>query len=253
MEGELNFVHFMPPKDRVPMIQSWYLGDGAFEETKTAELLDVRGTKVEFTTDDPKREFVERIINEHLPKSVGIAFDPVNYQPGGIETPMPKSFETHEQVLDGLRALTAPGTALIRHLTSTDVNILYVRFRHYEGSDRFVSIVINRWHDNVNSLFFEKDRLDASKDTMDFHPGPIGSYPNYFLDVEAEDIPDFFDMLENFDASPQYIAKLEKYGVNRSDFDFWETYDWFQAKAFEVDPIQAGLFDLNRYYPRAAE
>ena len=41
--------------------------------------------------------------------------------------------------------------------------------------------------------------------------------------------------------------------MNRSDFDFWETYDWFQAKAFEVDPIQAGLFDLNRYYPRAAE
>ena len=253
IEGELNFVHFMPPKTRAPMIQSWYLGAGAFEDSKTAELLGDRGTKVDFTTDDPKREFVERVINEHLPKSVGITFDRVNFQPGGIETPMPKSFETHEQVLDGFRALTAPGTALMRHLTSTDVNVLYLRVRGYEGIDRFISIVINRWHDNVNSLFFEKDRLDPSKDTMDFHVGPIGSYPNYFLDVGAEDIPDFFDMLENFDASPEYISKLEKYGVNRSDFDFWETYDWFQAKAFEADPIQAGLFDLNRYFPRAVE
>jgi hypothetical protein len=253
IEGELNFVHFMPPKARAPMIQSWYLGDGAFEDTKTEDLLDDRGTQVEFVTDDPKREFVERVINEHLLDSVGIGFDPVNFQPGGIETPMPESFETTEKVLDGFRALTAPGTALLQHLTSTDVNILYVRVQGYEGSDRFISIVINRWHDNVNSLFFEKDRLDPSKDTMDFHSGPIGSYPNYFLDVDAADISDFFDMLENFDASPEYIAKFEKYGVNRSDFDFWETYDWFQAKAYEVEPIRAGLFDLNRYFPRAAE
>ena len=105
----------------------------------------------------------------------------------------------------------------------------------------------------MDSLFFEKKRLNPAKDTMDFHKGPIASYPNYFLDVEAEDIPDFFDMMANFDESPEYIAKLEKYGVNRSSFEFWETYDWFQAWAFEADPVHAGLFDLNRYYSRAAE
>jgi len=40
--------------------------------------------------------------------------------------------------------------------------------------------------------------------------------------------------------------------VNRADDRFWELYDWFQAEAFKADPIQAGLFDLNRYYPAAA-
>ena len=252
IEGELNFVRFLPPEARVPMIQSWYLGEGALEDTRSQDLLNDQGTKVEFATDDPKREFVERIVNEHLLKSVGIAFDTVNYRPGGLEVPMPKSFETTEQVLDGFRSLTAPGTALVRHLTSTEANVLYVRIRDYEGSDRFISIVINRWHDNVSSLFFEKRRLDPSKDTMDFHVGPIGSYPNYFLDVAAEDIPDFFDMLANFDDSPEYTAKLEKYGVNRADTKFWEIYDWFQARAYEGDPVQAGLFDLNRYYSHAA-
>jgi hypothetical protein len=253
IEGELNFVHYLPPGVRVPMIQSWYIGEGALEDTKSQELLDDRGTQVEFETDDPKREFVERVIGEHLLESVGIGFDLVNFQPGGVEVPMPETFETDEQVLDGLRALTAPGTELIRHLTSTNLNLLYVRIRGYHGSDRFISIVINRWHDNVTSLFFEKSRLDSSKDTLDFHAGQVGSYPNYFLDVDAEDIPDFFDMLENFDGSPEYLAKLEKYGVNRSDFDFWETYDWFQAKAYELDPVNAGLFDLNRYYPTAID
>jgi Fatty acid cis/trans isomerase (CTI) len=253
IEGELNFVRFLPPEDRVPMIRSWYIGEGALADTRSQDLLSDRGTKVEFMTDDPKREFVERVVNEHLFESVGISFDTVNYRQEGEGVPMPKSFETHEQVLDGFRALTVPGTELMKHLTSTDVNVLFVRVRGYEGSDRFISIVINRWHDNVNSLFFEKVRLDPSKDTMEFHSGPIGSYPNYFLDVEAEDIPDFFDMLENFDGSPEYVAKLDKYGVNRSDFGFWDIYDWFQARAFEADPVTAGLFDLNRYYPTALD
>jgi len=116
-----------------------------------------------------------------------------------------------------------------------------------------ISMVINRWHDNVSSLFLEKDFLDPAKDTIDFHRGAIGSYPNYFLDVAAEDIPDFFDMLENFDESPEYRAKFNRYGVNRAEDRFWELYDWFQAKADETDPVNAGLYDLNRYASKAVD
>jgi hypothetical protein len=39
--------------------------------------------------------------------------------------------------------------------------------------------------------------------------------------------------------------------VNRSDPKFWQTYDWFQQQLDEGDPLNAGLFDLNRYYPEA--
>jgi hypothetical protein len=100
-------------------------------------------------------------------------------------------------------------------------------------------------------MFGEEKRLDASKDTIEFVPGSVGSYPNYFMVVEAEELPDFFDMLENFDGSEAYQAKLDKFGVNRSDPGFWETYDWFQGRLDEADPLQAGLYDLNRYYPLA--
>ena len=126
-----------------------------------------------------------------------------------------------------------------------------MRDRDYEGSDRFFTIVINRWHDNVNSMFGERSRLDPSKDTIDFIEGSVGSYPNLFMVVEAEDIPDLFDMLENFDGSEEYMAKIWKYGVNRADEPFWSTYDWFQERLDEADPLRAGLYDLNRYYPKA--
>ena len=132
-----------------------------------------------------------------------------------------------------------------------DVNVLYVQFRNYMGEDHFVSVVINRWHDNVNSMFGEKRFLDPSNDTMDFIGGSIGSYPNYFLQVDGDDIPDFFDMMANFDGSPEYVAKLRKYGANRDDSDFWNAYDWFQRELNRADPLRAGLYDLNRYHGSA--
>lgn len=251
MEGELNFVHFLPPAVRRETFRSWYVGDKALDDTRSAEIITDRGTKVVYRTGDPKRELIEHVVDDRLIDAVGTRFDPINYRRAGQTFAMPRSFASQEDVFDGLRALTVPGTGLIANLHGNEVNVLWVRVRGFQGSDRHVSIVINRWHDNVNSLFFEKEQLDPSKDSMDFLPALISSYPNYFLDLEAKDVPDFLDLLGHFDGSPAYVAKLQKYGVGRSDPRFWSLYDWFQARAFEDDPVEAGLFDLNRYYPNA--
>jgi hypothetical protein len=251
MEGELNFLSFLPAQTRSPVFRSWYIGDGAVEDAKHGEVITSRKTQVEFLTNDPKREFVEDLVNNHLLDETGIGFDPVNYHHKGERVTMPRTFTTPQDIMNGFRALNAPGTGFIEHVTSTEANVIFVRVRGYKGSFRFFSIVINRWHDNVNSLFGEKKRLDSSRDTIDFLPGSIGAYPNYFLDVNASDLPDLFDMLKNFDGSPAYEAKLDKYGINRMDERFWETYDWFQQQLNEDDPVHAGLYDLNRYYSEA--
>jgi len=66
-------------------------------------------------------------------------------------------------------------------------------------------------------------------------------------------VPDLFDLLENYDGSPEYYEKLRRYGVNRADADFWEKYDWFQGWLDESDPLRTGLYDLNRYVPNAVD
>ncbi len=251
VEGELNFLQFMPEPRRLPMIQSWYIGDKAIDNVDPDEVRSSRPSRVPFETDDPKREFVRRVVGDHLPLEMGIQFDPINFTWDGEEKVMPMSFKTHEDVLSGFRALTKPGTGFIEHVTLSDVNVILTRVRDYEGQDRLVTIVINRWHDNVNSMFREADTLDHTKDTIDFLPGSVGAYPNYFFDVEAVDLPDFFDMLENFDGSPVYRAKIDRYGIDRSDPRFWGAFDWFQAQFDAQDPVAAGLYDLNRYYPVA--
>ena len=253
VEGELNFVQFLPPETRYPTFEHWYAGSGALEDTNAVEILTSRPTRVAYRTDDPKRELVERLVDGHLLDSLGIAFDVVNYRRDGRDVPMPSVFHSAEDLLDGFRALTAPGTGFIRHITTSEANVLWLRVREQERPDVMISIVINRWHDNVSTLFRESATLDPARDRMEFHLGPIGEYPNYFLEVARADLPDFFDLLAHFDGSPGYRAKFERYGVNRSEDRFWELYDWFQAAADKADPIHAGLYDLNRYASKAFE
>ena len=254
VEGELNFVQLLPRADRLPTMQSWYLGSRAAKDVTPEDVLGDRETRIVYRTADPKRELIERVVDEHLLRAARIDFDPINYLRGdGAPPVMPASFRTLKDLENGFRALTAPGTGFIVHLNGSNANVLYVRVKNYAGADRFFSIVINRWHDNVSTMFGEDKRLDASNDTLEVHPASIGAYPNYFFEVEAQDVADLLDMLENFDGSEAYQAKLDRYGINRSDPRFWETYDWFQKHLDETDPLNAGLYDLNRYYPVALE
>jgi len=100
-------------------------------------------------------------------------------------------------------------------------------------------------------MFGEDGRLNPANDSADFIPGFIGSYPNYFVDVREEDLPDFFDLFANFKKNPKDMERLAKYSVNRADDRFWDVYDWFQQRFNEDEPGQGGLFDLNHYYYNA--
>ncbi len=251
IEGELNFVKLLPREIRVPTMASWYIGTGVADDARLEEVVGTRPTRVRYTSDDPQRELIERVVEEHLLPETGIGFDRANYHASGQETELPTTFSGTEDLIAGFHALNEPGTGFIRHVTSTEANVLFVRIRGYDGPYSFFSIVINRWHDNVNSMFRESKRLDPARDTIDFLPGSIGAYPNYFLDVAAEDVPEFFDMLKNFDDSPAYRAKLNKYGINRMDERFWPVYDWFQQRMNDTDPVHSGLLDLNRYFSHA--
>jgi len=44
------------------------------------------------------------------------------------------------------------------------------------------------------------------------------------------------------------IDKVKHYAISRSDEKFWDYYDWFQERFEKDDPMNVGLYDLNRYY-----
>jgi hypothetical protein len=249
VEGESYFLDFMPPSQRQEIMQSWYKGVDLKKIHYDPTTLPA---KITFVTADPGREFIEELVSSQFAPAARIGFDPVNYLRAGEVYPgLPEKYESQSDYLQAFRALSKPGMPFLAVIDHYNANLAYVRIRVKNGRDVAGSIVINRWHDNVAYLLGESGALDASKDSAEFIPGLIGSYPNYFFDVREEDLSDFFYLLAHFEKGPRDAERLSRYGVNRADKELWQTYDWFQSRFLEDEPVDGGLFDLNRYYYNA--
>jgi len=246
VEGESYFLDFLPAASRQDIMQSWYQG---IDLKKINYYSSALPAKISFVTQEPQREFIEYMVNRHIARSTSIAFDPVNYERDDVaDRGLPDKKETKDDVLKAFRALSKPGMPFFTLMNDHEIQVAYMRIRLKKGKDMAISIVINQWHSNVTHLFGEKAQLDVSKNSADFIDGLVGSYPNYFFDIREEDLPDFFDLLSHFKKSPMDYERLARYGVNRAEDRLWDTYDWFQKRFHEDEPVNAGLFDLNRYY-----
>jgi len=246
-EGELNFLEYMPKFQRLNIFKSWYIGDSDVEDLDSLPI-DKFANNFSFKSKTPKSEFVAYIVNQHLLKSIGYKFDSLNYvKPGESKPPMPKVLDGYDKFFQAARSITAPGDGFITYMTDSGANNLFIRIALNDGSFIVKNLVINRWHDNVNSLFAGSSFLDASKDTMDILDFSVGSYPNAFILVEEDDLEDFLKLMKSMDGKDEDIVKLKKYFVSRSNKDFWKVFDWFSKRYKEKFPIESGLYDLNRY------
>jgi hypothetical protein len=213
---------------RQEAMQSWYKG---IDLKKINYYSSAMPAKISFVTNEPKREFIEYMVNKHIYPATTIAFDDVNYErTEAAYTGLPDKYETNDDYLKAFRAVSRPGAPFFLLMHDYNIKVAYMRIRLKNGKDLAISIVINQWHSNVTHLFGEKAELDVSQDSADFITGLIGSYPNYFFDVREEDLPDFFDVLTHFDKSPRSYERLARYGVNRAEGRLWDIYDWFQKR-----------------------
>jgi hypothetical protein len=249
IEAESYFLDFLPQEQRQALMQDWYQNInfalvGYYPSSMPAG--------IDFTTGNPKREFMERLVRERIFARTGIGFDPLNYLKEGQEyPPLPEHYQGMQDYLQGFRAVSAPGTAFFKFVHDHNANVAYIRIRMPKGIDAVVSVVVHRWHDNVKFMLGDDLFENPAKDQAEFFPGFIGSYPNYFFDIKQEELPDFFALLSKFNSSETDMQKLEEYGINRADPRFWTEYDWFQRQFNGRKHEKSGLFDLNRYYHKA--
>jgi len=250
-EGELGFIGFMPNDKRLEMWKSWYIGDNDVQD-KTFTFTDDRATAIKYKTSNPKQEFIEKVVYEHILKSTKIDFDEINYVKSGEKLPeMPRSFKVKQDFLTGLKSITGEGTGFIKHITEGGFNNIFIRVKLKDATYIPIYMVINRWHDNVNSLMGEESLLNPDKDTIDVLFTNPGSYPNVYVDISHKDLPDFFDLIQNYNGTISDKVKIDKYFISRANENFWVINDWFQDYLNKTKPISAGLYDLNRYHKHA--
>lgn len=227
MDGETNFLNFLPPKARLATRNHWYRQ----APTETLEYLSNPafdasiGSYIEFESDDPKTELMgmmrERVAN----------LLPTNRDIENIKSDRTKL------ALRRLSTMQGEATTLLPELTV---------IRIAGSPDEYITLLRNNAHVNMTSIFNESKRLLPDENTVTVVNGVVGSYPNAFMDVPADKIEIFVAGVLQLSSQEGYHDLRDKFGIRRTHPEFWKFSDALHAKMRERDPINYGLLDYNR-------
>ncbi len=230
MEGEFNFLLFMPTEKRLPMWDHWYRDapEGAREHFLERSALQQDTTEIQYRSDDPKAELLG-IMRERVHGANNSSFA---YRGRGA------SAETEATLAAMENAVGAHNRFL------PDVSFINVLG---EERDEFYTMIRNSAHSNIAQLFAEDERRLPKEDTLTLVRGFLGAYPNYFFQVEEQELARFAEQIAALENAADYQRLRERYGVRRNAPWFWRFVDKAHARYRWQDPVEYGLFDLNRY------
>jgi hypothetical protein len=230
MEGEFNFLLFLPKEDREPLHNYWYRDarKSVREHMLGRHLLEEDTNAIEYTSDDSKREFLliqrARIFGAGAPQ-----------------------WDLARQGIAGT-TLAALQSIMSRHGAHNsylpDATILNVIGKN---SDRYYTLLKNVGHSNIAQPFNESARELPEEDYLTVVPGFIGAYPNYFFQVNEDEIATFAAAVTELASRGDLAALRSRFGVARNMPWFWRFSDKLHAHARAQDPVAFGLFDYNRY------
>jgi hypothetical protein len=246
MEAEDNFLLLLSPDDRKPVRDKWYQGMRAkrqkyFEEPMGWLDLDFG---IEYTTDNPQKELYDKLITRIGPPVGGV--DYLNRCAGDCES----MGET-----DRIRQADAklrPLTTIRGRQLEVFPDLAFIRVVVEGEDDIHYSLVYNKDYQNITSPLEDGRTPDRNpdNDTLTLIRGFSGSYPNFFFVVPFEDLDAFVAVAANLSSISQYHAFVGRWGVRRTNPEFWQQSDWFNARYAKEQPIEAGILDLNRYLNR---
>lgn len=249
LESELQFLAFFPTKNKIEMHKHWYRGTAETEKALdfVNEYNAMREPAIEYKTDDVKTEFYLKV-NRHL----GGAQQYVDYinlctkfisrcKAAGLD-------KSATGIQNTLRKLSDIGG----EITDVFPNVTFLRVK-VDGSvknDQVYTIIRNKSYLNVTPLSPSEGSRIKSEDTIDIVKGFVGAYPNFFLEIEHSELGQFVDQYAKINSFEKYEALVNRFGIRRTNPDFWKSADWFYKKYEYDNPVYAGLFDLNRYKNR---
>ncbi|MGR8921248.1 MAG: fatty acid cis/trans isomerase [Gammaproteobacteria bacterium] len=236
--AEQNFLRLLPRSARKRLIDSWYRKSGKIKLWLSYQEIDTRyPSRERFLTDDPKRELLDRLLTR---------FADLNATPDPINRPSAKRGDATGALLSRLSGVAARDMPAIRHLPDAAI----LRVTREPGAQAVYTVIRNRRHSNVAFLLGESLRYEPKLDELSVVPGVGTTYPNYIFDVPAAELADFVATLGSpalRDADAFARRVIARWGVRRSDADFWAQFHAVNRYLVETEPLEAGILDLNRY------
>ncbi len=226
MEGEYNFLVFMPENKRKDLRDFWYreASPDAKEYVLGKKAYIRPDSAIRYSTANPVQEFF-RDLAPRLPDSGKTRYLPVH------------------AVLSSLQALSGKPFSFMPEVS-------FVHVPDAVGSQGVYTIIHNSAYLNNTQLFQEDKRRLPVEDTLTVARGLIGSYPNMFFQVRENQLAGFVFAIKALASEEDYARLVADYGVRRTDPGFWKVSDGLYEYYRQDQPVEAGLFDLNRYENR---
>jgi len=242
-EAETNFLRLLPPDRRKARYDSWYQNSGRLKMLLTYQDLDTTTpTQITSGTDDSYTGLLQQLRNSS-PELTGTS-DAINRPKTDHWSPALTAEQrvTH-RTLRVLAARPASDLDLVRWMPE----VTFLRVDHADGSREALTLLRNRRHSNVAFMLGESLRYQEERDSLSILPTLVGSYPNLMLRVDARDREDFVDTLLTVDSEAAMQAMVRRWGLRRMDPDIWPVFHSFRDLLKQQAPLEAGVYDLNRY------
>ena len=128
--------------------------------------------------------------------------------------------------------------------------VIFLTIIDEKGQKHNFSILHNSAHSNISQMFKEDARRLPDEDTLTVVPGFLGAYPNAFYRLESSRLPWFVKMVGNLQSEADYAALSTRFAIRRTDNRFWSHSDSLIENYRKTFPVEAGLFDYNRFENR---
>lgn len=233
MEGEVNFLTFLPRMARETLHQHWYRGASAQAKVflQSAQAHTQPDTHILFHTPQPQYEFY-RLLKTHLAAALETRHDLNALADAGLRRSLQQVGHVKGRSLDWLPELS------------------YLQVQSGDSPARYFTLLRNTGHANVSQLLSEKRALLPVENTLTVVPGLIGSYPNAFYRVSRAQMDTFARELSRLGTENDYRRFANRYAVRRTDPLFWAFSDALQDAHLRQSPVEAGLLDYNRFENR---
>lgn len=230
MEGELNFLLLLPKADREKVRQYWYRdANQSIKDYIFSDFIKVDvQTQVHYKTKNYQSELYD-LLYKHLAKVLDHSRD------------LDQSRLTHKEIstLKHLETLKGGG---LRYLPDTAIVLVT------QGGEpkEVISIIHNKAHSNISSLFDEAAARLPNEDSVTLVKGVLGDYPNALIEVDENQLKAFSDDVANMATEEDYSDLMGRFGVRRTNPRFWTVSDGIARLNKEARPRASGILDYNR-------
>ncbi|MCO4786288.1 MAG: fatty acid cis/trans isomerase [Marinomonas atlantica] len=230
MEGEMNFLMFLPAQERKEIRKFWYRdADQKIKDYIFSDLLKVDvPSAIDYQTDHPKKELLSLIHKRLSPV--------LNHHHELQKSSLSQATQTQLLSLQKLQGKSAEFFPELAMLMIT----------RGEKPAELATIIHNRAHSNITSLLNEESTLLPEEDTLIVARGIVGDYPNVLLKMREQDVSSFVESVAHIRSEKDYIKLLNEFGVRRTSREFWATSDEMARLNKAMKPLSSGILDYNR-------